>query len=105
MNNLIDDLSVLTSIPADKLQKLVDKSEYLIVDALAEGSSNNVVDIDIGIGNLQLIDSKVLEYRFIPSKSLEKSINKYLETGYNPLQDTLEKTLVTRIINVYKDII
>ena len=104
MISLLDDLEKLTTIPKEKLQKLCDKANWIIVDTLAE-SNDKVIDIDIGIGILQLINNENLTYRFIPSKDLEKAIIKYFDTGNNPLQNTLEKTLADRIINVYKDIL
>ena len=104
MIDILKDLEDLTTIPKEKLNKLVDKVNWIIVDALDE-SSDKVIDLDIGIGTLQLVNDKNLIYRFIPSKDLEKAIVKYFETGVNPLQNNLEKTLAERIINVYKEII
>ena len=104
MINALKDLENLTTIPEDKLKKLANKLEWIIVDSLAE-DHDKVIDIDIGIGTLQLIDSDRLEYRFIPSASLEKAIKKYFEDNVNILENTLEKTLASRIINTYKDIL
>lgn len=104
MIDVLNDLEKLTTIPKEKFNKLVDKINLIILDALAE-STDKVIDLDIGIGTLQLVNDENLTYRFIPSKSLEKAIIKYFDSGVNPLQDTLEKTLAERIINVYKDII
>lgn len=107
MIEALQDLATLTSIPKDKLDKLSQKIEWIIVDALANNklSANQPLDIDIGIGTLQLIGTiDRLEYRFIPSTSLEKAIIKYLNTGENTLQLTLEKTLASRILDIYKDV-
>lgn len=104
MINAIKDLETLTTIPEDKLRKLTDKLNWIIVDTLRE-DHDKVIDIDIGIGTLQLIDDRVLEYRFIPSDKLEKAIRKLFEDGVNTLENTLEKTLASRILNTYKDIL
>lgn len=108
MIDLIDDVANLVNVPNTVLKKLVHKANLCIIDGLVENkfdNLSNMLEINIGIGTLQLISSDTISYRFIPSPELEKAIIKYLDTGENTLQDTLEKTLAARILKVYKDII
>lgn len=108
MIDLVQDVANLTSVPKEKLDKFVDKAEYAILDALDEATKtgkDDIIELDIGIGTLQLINKDVLEYRFVPSRHLEKAIVNYFETYTNPLENTLEKTLSERILKVYKEIL
>ena len=104
MIDIIDDLSKLTTIPKDKLDKLVDKIKYIIVDAICEDSSQLTFDLDIGIGTLQIINTDCIKYKFKPSPKFEKAIYEAIVNDKNILQDILEKTLSNRIAKVYKDI-
>lgn len=105
MNNMIEDLSKLTTIPTDALSKLVQKSEWIICDTIC-GSTGNIFEIDIGLGKLLISNElEYVRYKFIPSESLDASIRKTLDTKINPLQDQLEKRLINKIIHTYKDIL
>ena len=64
----------------------------------------NLVDINIGIGTLSiLVDNDVIQYRFVPSNSLESNIKKTVVEGKNPLVEKAEKLLAKKIIDTYKD--
>lgn len=104
--NLIDDLSTLTTIPSGTLNKLADKVSYIICNNLEESvlNSDNIMELNVGIGTLILsIEDNSLEYKFIPSQKLETSIVNTIKNKKNPLETTLEKSLVSRILNAYKD--
>ena len=106
--NLIEDLSVLTSIPRDALDKLSKKCVWVICDDLedCELENDNLVSINIGIGNLLISNGdETIKYKFIPSKELEKGIRETVVDHKNPLKFVLEKTLADRITNTYKTII
>lgn len=105
MIDIVDDLSKLTTIPRDKLDKLVEKVKYIITDAVCENSVKVNIDLDIGIGILQIINTDCIRYKFKPSPKFEKAIYEAIVNNKNILQDTLEKTLAQRITRVYKDII
>ena len=68
MNNLIKDLSILTTIPEDTLTKLVDKCNWCICEYVNElqidtKREDNIVEIDLGIGKLSiLISDNQLKY-------------------------------------------
>ena len=53
------------------------------------------IEINIGIGTLLISDDQdIVKYKFIPSESLEGSINETLRTGKSPLELKLEKSLL-----------
>lgn len=106
MINVIDDLATITTIQKDILNKLVSYTNWIIVDAVDDnGGVAPLVELDIGIGVLQLINRDVLEYRFVPSKELEDALVTFLSEKKNPLKLNLEQRLVSRITNVYKEIL
>lgn len=105
MIDIIEDLSKLTTIPRDRLDKLTNKISFIIGDGLCEKSDTNIYEFDIGIGTLEIIDEECIRYRFKPSKDFEKLVFESLVNNKNILQDTFEKTLAQKIMKVYKDII
>lgn len=108
MINIIEDLSKITEISEKDLNKLIIKSIWCICNSVAENNliNKNLTELNIGLGKLLILDEdNVIKYKFIPSKLLEKNLIKTLTEGKNPLKMVLEKTLCSRIINTYKDII
>lgn len=108
MNNLINDVSTLTTIPIENLKELVHLSNVCICDIVEEDKLKNkeVCEIDIGIGTLYiLISNESKKYKFIPSKELDTNINTTIRKGVNPMTRLVESTLVDKIINTYKDMI
>lgn len=108
MNNLIEDVAALSTIPPRYLNKLLDKVYYSINDEISEAIIENkdTVDIDIGIGTLKiLLNPNSLKYKFIPSAKLEASTKATVQDKKNSLVDKLETYLVDKIIHTYKDII
>lgn len=108
MTDIIEDLSKITTISTNNLNKLIDKSMWCICDYIEEliTSKNNVLEINIGIGTLiiSILDNQI-KYKFIPNAKLENSIRETIINEYNPLKLTIEKTLVNKITNTYKDLI
>ena len=77
MQSLIEDLSVLTTIPTINLNQLAKKSNFCICNFVAESKLQNesLTSIDIGIGELQIfVENDNIKYKFIPSKALEKGV-------------------------------
>ena len=107
-SKLSRDINQLTSIPISALDSLSEKSEWCICNTLQEAVLNDETEaeIDLGIGSLLLSiqEGKVL-YKFIPSKSLEKSIFQTYTNKQNPLVQKIEETLVKKITEVYKDLL
>ena len=108
MNKLLEDLSILTTIPQKTLEKLVDKT-YLCINSSVEETlleDKNISEIDIGIGYLYiLLDYEGIKNKFIPNQKLEDSIKKTFINKSNMLENTLEISLVDRISNTYKDLL
>lgn len=109
MRDLIKDISTITTIPADALEKLVTKGEWCICDYVEDtilGKDSKVVEINIGLGVISIvIDSDRLIYRFIPSEKLEESVINTVKNETNPLKKSIEKSLVNKITNVYKELL
>lgn len=107
VQNLLSDISILTSIPQATLKKLTDKASLCICNDFAEMMLNkeNTVFIDIGIGQLGMqLEADTISYKFIPSEYLESTLMSVSKNKTNPLETTLDKNLVTRILSAYKDL-
>lgn len=108
MYNLVDDLAVLTTIPAGSINKLVEKAALCICNDLEESLLNNedLASIDMGLGTLQIMFSNnELKFRFIPNRKLEAAARDTVLNKKNPLVDKVEQTLAQRITNAYKNFI
>ena len=108
MYEAIKDVSKLTTIPTKSLNKLMDRFIYCIVDAVKEDTleDKEITEIDLYIGKLYIQHlGTQLKYKFIPSTKLEKHLNTLLSDGLNSLECALEKSLVTKITEVYKDLL
>lgn len=108
MTSIINDLSTLTTIPEESLNRLVNLSECCICDAVEETRLRNqeVCEIDLGVGVLYiLVSNEVVKYKFIPSKKLEVNINDTIRKGTNSMTNFVESTLVNKILNTYKDML
>ena len=108
MNNIIEDLSKLTTIPVKSLNKLVDKTVFCISDIVEDAvlEQKKLLEIDIGIGILHIkLESESVKYKFIPHQILETAVKDTIVNKRNLLQDTLEKVLVNRVVNTYKELL
>lgn len=108
MNDVIEDVSKITTIPKKELNKLIDKAIWVICDCLEQSKmkNQNITDLDIGLGILTIYNSDDdILYRFTPNAELEQSILSTLVEGKNPLELTLETKLVNKILNTYKNIV
>lgn len=106
--NLLNDLSVLTTIPEYQLNQLKLLSEQIICHNVLETlkENNDVCKIDIGIGKLIFqLSNDELVYKFIPEKNFEESIVDTILNGTDLLQDTIENRTCERMLKVYKDLI
>lgn len=105
---LIDDLSTITTIPKDVLIKLVKKAQICVSDSLVEQSLANqeIFEIDISVGKilLKLYDDD-LKFKFIPNDEFKQQCYNAIVNKENLLSKTVEKSLVTKITKVYKDLL
>ena len=104
---LLFDISNIFSIRISLLNKLVELAENCICDYILEANLNDdeLVEINIGFGKIIiLLSSDCVEYRFIPSMKLEKSIVNTLSSGKSPLEQNLEVGLENKLISTYKEL-
>lgn len=108
MNNLIEDLSTLTTITRSALEKLVLNSQRCIGHSVLENFLNKepLTSIDIGIGTLYVkLEGDMVKYKFTPSKELDETICHTIINKQSPIVSTLEHTLKERIENTYKELL
>ena len=105
-HNLLEDLSILTTIPQSSLNQLARKEVYCLCDCVEEVvlSGDNMLSVKTGLGTIKLeLGDSDISYRFEPSKELEDGIIKTIVNKKNPLVESAEEKLVKRITNAYKD--
>ena len=108
MESLINNLSAITTIPVNSLQKLKEKEIYLICNDVEESilQNKNVTEINIGIGVLTIeIKDSFINYKFVPSSKLEKHLVSTIMNKKNPLTNVFEEALASRIVKTYKDML
>lgn len=107
MINLAKDLSDLTSIPEKYLNKINTSKLYIINDGVYNSikSSKCVEEFDIGIGTLVIgVEDNLIKYKFIPSNELDNSLKSTIKSNKNILELSLEKSLVNKVSELYKDL-
>lgn len=108
MTKLIDNLSTITSISKQTFDKLVNLSISCICDAVEDDilSDNDVMTIDIGIGQLMIKHTdNDMRYKFIPDAKLEEAVSQTIINDKNQLKVAVEDTLKKRIMNIYKELL
>ena len=107
MNDLIQDLSILTTIGKYNLDSLCNKSISVISHCVEESlrESKTITSIDVGIGTLHIqhLDNE-LKYKFIPSKKLDEVVCSTYKNRKSALSLELDIALGERIKNTYKDL-
>lgn len=106
MENVIEDVSVLTTIPETSLNKIFDRLEDAIIHGICELEDQNVYEADIGIGILILTfkDDEV-NFKFNPSDRFKDKIEHALEDKEDALIKAVEQKLIYKIVNTYKDLL
>ena len=105
--DLVNDLEILTTIQRKALVKLVNKSNYIICNAVTEMllADEDLCEINIGIGTIMIKKiGNEIKYKFVPSAKLNSSIVEIFTEGSNPLSDVLELALKDKIENTYKEL-
>lgn len=104
--NIKNDLSTLTTIDESVFTKLTNKVEWCISDGIEKAIKNNEkqVDIDIDIGTLIIkFDDDSIKYKFKPNARLEKIVANTVINEKSNLTLNIEESLVSKLINVYKN--
>lgn len=107
MKDLIQDLSILTTIGKYNLDQLTTKSVSIISHNVEESlrDSQNITSIDIGLGVLHIQHKdNVIKYKFIPSRKLDDAIFNTYKNRESALVVEIDKALGERINNTYKDL-
>lgn len=107
MVDIINDTATITTIPTNTLVQLKKRVEQCIASAVYSAAivSDDTVELDIGIGVLIICWSEEeIRYKFIPSKSLESLVTSAVVDKKCDLIEAMEKSLTTKIINVYKEL-
>lgn len=102
------DLSKLTNIDEKVLDKLSELTMYLISEAVYETSLNmeTITELDMGYGDLIIKNGDgELKIRFIPKPELELDIRGVNKGGQPTLKKRIEKTLIAKLVDMYKEII
>ena len=108
MNNLFEQLSIITGVPQDTIEKLIKKSYLCISDDLygAKINGETCVDIDIIFGTLTLkIQGDDLKIKFNPSEELIKTIKTTLLENKSILKTKIEKSLIDNITKTFNELI
>lgn len=108
MIKLTEDISKLTNISKQVLDKLTNLSISCICDAVETDIINgeDILEVDIGIGTLKIKHSdNEIRYKFCPSAKFEEQLMKTILEDANPLKATIEDTLCKRITSVYKELL
>lgn len=107
MFDMLDDLSILTTIPKSVLEKLTTKSIDTICYDVREQQLQNLplTEVDIGIGILYIkLEDDAIMYKFVPSEVLENKVLKTVNKQYKPVCGLAEASLKKRIMNAYKEL-
>ena len=106
--DLISDISLLTSVPYKTLKNLCDKGNECICHSILENVRDSNVEtiVDVGIGQLTIIvDNEEIHYKFRPSAKLEEMLINTISSNDDPLVTHIEQSLISRILNTYKDLV
>ena len=108
MQNLINDLSNLTSTDKRVFAKLIQNANFCICDYLETMALDNQqeCEIDIGIGLLKLkVIDNTIKYSFIPSELLESEIISTLENQQNLLIANIDNLLISKLNKLYDNLL
>ena len=108
MNNLIQDISKISTIPQSTLKKLQEKSQLLICNNISQSMLENsdVVQTDIGFGILYIsYNDQQIKYRFVPNQKFQQMIKSTIKNKKSPLIVKIQDYLQKKITNAYKDLL
>ena len=105
--NLKENLNILTNIPIKYIEKIERDLVYSILDGIHDSSLNgeSITEFISDIGSLLInVEEEEIKYKFIPSEKFEELLKTQIKSGQNLLENKLDKILVDRISNLYKDL-
>ena len=106
MNNIIKDVSILTTIPENSINKIFDRVEDAIIHGVCELENTNEYQADISIGNLVMnFEEDSISFKFIPSDRFKDKLIHAYEDKEDALIKSVESRLIYKIVNTYKDLL
>lgn len=105
--NAVELVSKLTTIPEKNLIRLQDIYELVVCDAVEDSllKGDAIATINLSIGNLDVrFDNNELRFRFKPSAKFEEELIDTIINKRNGLTHEIEKSLVNKITQTYKDL-
>ena len=105
---LTTDLSKLTNIDEKILDRIQELSMYVISEAVYEANlqMDSTVELDVGFGDLLIKnDDGNIKMKFIPKEALELDIRGVNKGDEPTLKKRMEKALIAKLIDLYKEII
>ena len=108
MTDLIKDISVLTDVSENTLNKFLPLCNYCIGHSVHESqcTHSDISEIDLGFGELHIkVESDSIKYKFIPSKELETMLVKTVTQHTSPIILKLESNLQEKIDRTYKELL
>lgn len=104
-SNITKDLSTLTKIPVKVLDSLHESECVCIGSAIHDAmiSKLDIATLNIGIGAL-CVNLITKECKFLPSAELKSTIKKSIDEKIDPLEYTLDKTIVDKILKIYEEV-
>lgn len=104
--SLNQNLSVISTVPKDMLDKLTNLSIACICDEALNQLDKDQLTLDLSFGTLIVnISENTLRYRFIPSNKLDQNLQQALLEGVNPLVNLLENSLTNKFTGLYKELL
>ena len=106
--SLIKDLETLTTIPEKTVNEFFKKIVYCICNDIQEEiieKNPEILTADLGFGILYIKKtSEGLKYKFSPGEYFKKNIEATMKQKQNPLKNNLNKTLIKKFIETYKNL-
>ena len=106
MVDLLQNLSIITTIPKKDLERLVTKSEDIIChEVLNSVYDDGYIQLNIGIGTINIhVSGDDLQYKYIPSNQLEDKLKESIYSNESPLTISVEQELKNKMLRAYKEL-
>lgn len=102
-----EQVSALTTIPEKSLVRLQEMYELVMCDAVEDAilKGETTASIDLVFGELGVkFENNELKFRFRPSAKFEEELINTIVNKKNKLTHEIEKSLVNKITQTYKDL-
>ena len=103
----LEDVSKVSGVSKVKLEKLAANFEDSIAHSVAERKSegSDICYVNVGFGYLRVEShDDTISYKFRPTKRLHNQIIGASRYGSSPIEVEVEKALINKVKEVYKDL-